>query len=187
MLRLDVVTMAGRATIGELASRDEGIDQTIACMRVLVADAALHENIQDAARRLATPEGIESWLRRAVAFQADPDGIEMLQSPAMLMREWLSMPAPQVVLGDCDDNAMLGASLLAALQFETVFIVVGKTPRNKGGRFQHVFYGYLRDPKGPLLESNVVPFDAQEGMTPGKWPAKFPRVRIYRASWSQVS
>lgn len=182
-LTLTMSVPEGTADVGVLASKDAGIDQTIAVMRAMIDDARRRPGLAALARRLGSPEAIERWLRERVVFQQDPAGQEYLQSPASML---MQANARGAAYGDCDDNAMLGASLLAALGYVPVLVVVSKRPRVKGGRFQHVFYGYLVNADKPLTRANVRPYDPQEGMTPGKWPGKFPRVRIYRALWKGI-
>lgn len=182
-LILSMALPEGRADVGVLESKDTGIDQTIAVMRSLVFDAAKRSDVVALARALDTPEAIERWMRERVVFQADPAGLELLQSPALMLKQ---IALRGRAFGDCDDNSMLGAALLRARAYVPVFVVVSKRPRVAGGRFQHVFYGYAMNPDGKLTRANVRPYDPQEGMTPGKWPGKFPRTRIYRAIWKGV-
>jgi len=172
-----------RHDIGELSDGDRGIQETVAGMQGVVRDALARGEIQAlySRRRSDAREWamyVESWLRKVMQFQDDPDPYELLQTPSLMLKE---IADGGVARGDCDDVAMFGATLLSLAGLRAVFIVVGRMPRMQGGRFEHVYYGYLIDPAGPIVEENVVPFDPQERMEPGVWPARFHRIGIYAA------
>lgn len=76
---------------------------------------------------------VRGWLDGAVQFQADPVGIETVRSvPEMLT--WYG--ARGVVLGDCDDVAVLAAALGKASGLPARFVVLAFESR---GPFRHVF------------------------------------------------
>lgn len=70
-------------------------------------------------------------------------------------------------LVDCDDVATLGAALLLAAGIPPVFIVTGRAKDRDPGtgavKLRHVFYG-------ARIGDQVMPFDPQERVPPGRWP-----------------
>lgn len=173
----------GSITLGQLSRGQKGIDQTIAAMQGILEDAMHSAYVRTAARLMPGPHAIYNVLASHVRFVRDPAGVELLRHPVVMLRE-MRKARDATAAGDCDDRALLGAALLAHRGYAPVWIVAGATPPERGGRYTHVFFGYLRDPKGETARGNVVPMDPQEGMPPGQWP-RVPLIRIYRARFAR--
>lgn len=86
---------------------------------------------------------IRGFLETAVAFTRDPDGTELLHSPARMAKLVRSGSLPLRV--DCDDVAILAAALGKAVGLKARFVIVGfGSPR---APFRHV-WTELRSPTG---------------------------------------
>lgn len=180
---LAIADAAGSKVMGAISDGDRGIQETVAAMQAVVAESITRAEVQAMYSRRRTdaaawPGIVEAWLRANMRFKNDRVPYELLQSPTLMLLQIAQNGAAQ---GDCDDVAMLGASLLAVAGYRPVFIVVGRAPKFSGGRYEHVYYGHFIDPRGPITEENIMPFDPQERMTPGVWPDQFARVAIYPA------
>lgn len=86
---------------------------------------------------LEVARAIREHLARRVRFTFDPPGLELVQAASHMLRT----TRPQ---GDCDDIAVMGATLGLAAGLPARFVVVGFTP---DGPFQHV-YTELETPAG---------------------------------------
>ncbi len=69
---------------------------------------------------------IHAFVRDQIRYVRDTDGIELLHDPVTLL---------QIGAGDCDDKAILLASLLGSIGHATRFIAVAFEP----SRFSHVW------------------------------------------------
>lgn len=98
---------------------------------------------------------------RRFRFVPDPRGVELLKSPHVMLNEWrLSGEAT----GDCDDAAILSASVALAMGLRVRWILLAFTP---SGPYKHV-YAEAWD------RGRWVDFDVTR-------PAQFPPgLRIYR-------
>lgn len=171
--------------VAQLPEGDKAISATIAAMRRVVMDATHSGLVRGVARNIEAAPGddtrfpwkVEAFLRAAVKYQDDPPGQEMLRMPEALID---AIDTNGQAAGDCDDVAMLGASLLAVAGYRPVFIVVGRTPRTRGGRLEHVYFGYMKNVAAGPGPQNVVPFDPQERKPPGIWQDAYARLRIHR-------
>ena len=169
----------------ELSPGDRGTDETLAVMAELVRDAAgsplvLHiaEKIIDAAevergnggglrpRLDSIVDGVYRYLQRNFKFRRDPKGIEQLGFPDEMLR-LIETAGP--IERDCDNVAVLGASLLAAMDLVPAFVVAATTD---AGPWEHVFYGWW------IGGDQLIPFDPQEGTPPGEWPPQVKRTKI---------
>jgi len=74
-------------------------------------------------------EKVYWWVRRNVKWERDPEGREMIRSPIVTLNRRI---------GDCDDHAILIASLLRSIGMP-VRIVLVATRRWKPKNFNHVF------------------------------------------------
>lgn len=126
-----------------IASGDLGVTQTVAMMRRLVERAIVNPGFRRFAVRLAQEHGrdninqalgIRSWLTDHVTFMKDPDRVELLQDPVLLLTQIVH---EDVVGMDCDDVAMLGAALGRAVGLRARFVVVGF--REPNAPYQHVW------------------------------------------------
>jgi len=159
-----------------IAQGDDGIHQTIGAMAAMVLWASQTPQVRRVAAKLDRTSDFDSslwmFLRHGMRFRADPPGSEMLQSPIMLLGQ--IKPGAKAV-GDCDDRAMLGASILKAAGRYPVLVTCGLFAK---GRFQHVYYGRMINPNGTLTRDNVIPSDPQEGVPLGRW-TRGQRERIF--------
>lgn len=162
----------------ELGQGDTATKQTIAAMRAIVHDAAGSPLVHQAASTIAAKApnrdkwaqllGLDAFLRECVHFKPDTLGREVLRHPAQLLRE---IAANGVASCDCDDVAMLGASIVRVLGMRPAFITVGGSP---DAGYSHVHYAAL----WPMPTTRLIPFDPQERIQPGTWT---PAAR--RAGW----
>ena len=79
-------------------------------------------------------DAIYKWMVRNINYVRDPWNIERIQSPDITIRQ---------KAGDCDDHAILGASLLQSLGIHTGFRIVSRS----GDSFDHIYTVY-RSPEG---------------------------------------
>jgi transglutaminase-like putative cysteine protease len=98
---------------------------------------------------------------RRFRFVPDPKGVELLKSPGVMLNEWRLQGFAK---GDCDDAAILSASIALAMGLRVRWVVLGFTP---GGPYRHV-YAEACDGRG------WVDFDVTRPM---QFP---PGLRIYR-------
>lgn len=190
------VSKGGRVVeVGALPSGDAGISATVAGMQAAVDYAVYGPDasaVFDAARTALcmVPGGdagraVYAFCSDGFRYRADPPGVELVRLPAGLLSERL---ASGVALCDCDDRAVLGCSLVWALRLlgaapgvSPVLITVGRRARGFGGRFEHVFWGLMRD-GAPLFPANVIPCDPQERVPFGEWGRAVSRVKLWRLS-----
>lgn len=138
-------------TVGVVGTGDKGIDQTAAAMRGLVKAYAGMDAVRKLAAALRTPENVYHWAAAHVRFEDDPKGVELIRVPTMLIRQ---VNRDKVAYGDCDDNTVLCCSVLAAMGLTPVIAVLGKVPRNRGGKFVHVLPGFI-DPNGTATFGDI--------------------------------
>lgn len=88
-----------------------------------------------------------------VRYVRDANGIEQLYDPLLLMDQWTKGKMPQ---GDCDDMALLLATLLLTLGHDPYLRCVRY--RERSGPYQHIYVVvYEKDPQGQVVR---VPLDA---------------------------
>lgn len=162
-------------TIGRTAKGERGTAQTVAALWAVVQDAAQDRSVRTLAQKIGNPVALYHWVRAHQIFAPDPRGKEVIRTPAMLIRQVSRGGVGGKFRGDCDDVAALGCAILAALGFRPVVSTVGATPRELGGRFQHIFFGFA----APVV-GGVVLMDPQEGFPPGGLPT-FPMARLWWA------
>lgn len=152
----------------ELAPGELGIATTIEAMRAVAIEAASYSPIvqriastivADAPRRntKAQLEGLWTFLRAGIHFRHDTWRREHLRTPDQLL---LEIAQAGRTSADCDDVATLGASLLLAMGYQALFIIVS---RRADRTPQHVFFG-------AIIKGQHVPLDPQEGYPVGVWP-----------------
>lgn len=135
----EALMLHGPISSAPLAGGDTGIAQTIAQMRSLV-DAALRDSsiirlATDIVRNVqafddpAEAQAIYQWVLQNIRFTKDPVGKEKLYPPAELL---------QIRAGDCDDIAMIMATLLMAVGYPARFITVAANPTDPR-QFSHVY------------------------------------------------
>jgi transglutaminase-like putative cysteine protease len=139
MLLAPVVTLAG--VLSYLDDGYRGMLQTIRVMRDLVRRYRVHPDIRRAATSVLflTPEregstrarALYEWVRDHVRYVPDVLDVETLTTPDKVL---------QTLIGDCDDQATLLATLYESVGFPTRFVVAGYT---EPGIYEHVFLQVL--------------------------------------------
>ena len=90
--------------------------------------------IRQVAEHLGSPEAIDAWIRKCWEFEADPIEYEFIRTPALQIQQWTGNGG--ILRGDCDDAAVLAASLLAGLSWPAVLIAIRVLPDPE---YSHVF------------------------------------------------
>lgn len=131
---------------------DAGIVATLAIMRQLVHDDAVHPAIREWTAALVIDTGrnttvqaraIYDWLDTLTQFLPDPSTSEALIRPVDLLERIQTRGIGQI---DCDDLAMLAAAMACSIGLRARFVVVAFHP---GGPFAHV-YTEVAAPDGAL-------------------------------------
>jgi len=159
------------ATLGLLPSGAKGTRATLRLMQRLVRTAMrdtrqfpiLRRVTIQATRRLPQKDkrgelaALFDFVQNRIRYINDPRGIETLQTPLETL---------QLGAGDCDDKAMLLATLAELAGYATRFVAIGNDPE----RFSHV---YIEVKWG----DGWLPMDATEPHGPG-WapPGAFARM-----------
>lgn len=130
---------------------DAGSLTTLAKMRRIVNDSikmpivveAAHSVISGVAPRdyKGIAVAVRDWLTVNFRFVADPLGVELLRTPEYMIRQW---DTNGIVTGDCDDAAILGASLAKAVGVQPLFVAIGF---RRNGPFAHVYTTLTKDGK----------------------------------------
>lgn len=104
-------------------------------MESLAKKGARDEGIRARALDLAPggPADIRAWIVSRFHFVRDPSGVELLKSPAYMLGEWERTGR---ITGDCDDAAILGASIALASGYRVRWVLLGFHPRHP---FKHVY------------------------------------------------
>ena len=135
-----------------IAGGDQGALDTLGIMAELVNQSTHNPLVVECARFLAVnaapardelrqANAIRAWLARVWRFVDDPADTELLRDPEAMLREYF---ARDVVTGDCDEAAILGASLGKCVGLGACFTVYAFDPRDGGnGGFSHVFASLL--------------------------------------------
>ncbi len=134
--------LSAREIFGEvLLPGDAGTGQTLDRMRALVdTGAQLPETRLAVAAALtsALPRNPQSelsalleWVQEHWHYVRDPTSVELVQTPALMLRE---IRLRGEVQGDCDDAAVLFAALAESAGYPTRFVVQGPA----GDLFRHV-------------------------------------------------
>lgn len=106
------------------------------------------------------------WVRDRIAYRNDPNGVELLRAPDVLI---------QTGYGDCDDKATLLSTLLEALGYNTRFVVIGFEPDN----FSHVYNEVQLGPRGAFIA-----LDSTENVPMGWSPFDGPQPILARMNWN---
>ena len=119
-------------TTTPLAGGDEGTRQTVQRMIDMTRDARANPIVRNQAVSLARGvlprdtvgqiRAIRDFLREHVHFLADQIDVEWLHRPADLL---VDIERRYYVMADCDDVAMLGASLGGAIGLPARFVIIG--------------------------------------------------------------
>lgn len=133
-------------TTHELSSIPSGVAGTRATLRImrdLTREWRVHPKLRQLAKKIVQacpPKSakcevarIHAFVSNKIRYVGDVAGVETIQTPDLTLRDRC---------GDCDDQALLVASLLQSIGRPARFIAVGASP----GQFQHV---YAETPIGP--------------------------------------
>lgn len=154
--------------VGKIPPGDAGTEATIAAMVALIRESSQGPRVQDLAtylknvmRRTHLPTALFTWLKGAIKFHSDPKGLEFLRHPERMLQAWEISRRTRNgkrPVGDCDDMADLGASVLLAAGESPVLVVVAPDD----GDFKHVYFGIRQGADG------YFPLDPQEMDAPGQ-------------------
>ena len=146
-----------------LSKGDSGIRETLEAMAAAVVDelqngtaarrvtrAVVGEETSD----LGKMQRIWRFARDRVRFKPDPRRIELVRTPDRMFQ---IIDQAGRFDGDCDDRAVLIASMLGAAGIRPGFFVIGPDP---SGPFGHVF-------AGGVVRGKLIPMDPQEGFPVG--------------------
>lgn len=137
-----------------IGSGDTGTFDTLGTMASLVRDATGDATVVQLARSLVTSFGstpfvaaspaaqarkIRNWLLGAWRFVEDPTNRELLRTPDAMLADY---NASGYIMGDCDEAAILGAALGAAVGIPAKLNVL-ELDDGMGPGFSHVFASLL--------------------------------------------
>lgn len=130
---------------------------TVDFMKKVAREQAGHPLVRQLAIKIINESGTKShnhtdealaigrWVQQNVAYMKDPDGIELLQDPVYIIKKAQTAEAR----GDCDDMALLIATLLISTGIKPCFKVVRW--KNTTGNFNHIYVAVheanYREPK----------------------------------------
>jgi transglutaminase-like putative cysteine protease len=149
--------------LGELPSGVPGVKATLRLMVDLVreykTDPALVRFAGDLLQRCQIPEKnpraevkcLQNWVRDNIRYVRDVRDVETLRTPPEVLRGRT---------GDCDDKALLLATLLEAVGYRTKFGAIGV----RGGGYSHVLTFVVLG-RGPVPLETILP-----GVEPGWFP-----------------
>lgn len=164
------------AGVHRLGMREAVTADVLAKMVALVHDAV---EKGEAVRRVASwilgqtagdpsrvRRAVYDYVRRAVDFRPDPPGLEILRGPDVLIEEFETFGRAE---GDCDESAVLVASLLKALGQDAALILVTTAPTKP---LHHVY-------AAAWVGERWFTVDPQEGIF-GRAPNKIHRSTVTR-------
>lgn len=167
---------------------DTQVAQVIGLMRGYAATDARSPEIRSDAHQLLAQygdpvDGVFQFVRSRMGFIEDERTAAPLQtSQALPIVETLVRPRDMSILtsqvGDCDDYAMYGASLLEALDVPSAFVTVAADPSTPEV-YSHVYLAAY--PTAGRYQGSRVPLDLSHGAIPG-WEFH-PEVRLKRKEW----
>lgn len=194
-MRLDVEHKGERAAVGHIGRGDPSVVQTVASMQAILdytlfGDAASANEVRATARALSAENRtmqdyaavLWEWAKLNVVFQADPPDVEILTTPADMLRAIHSAGA---VRGDCKKLSLLLAAMIAAGGWTPALVTCGRVDARLGGEYQHIFAAIRIDPGAPLSRENLYPIDPQadrrtgERTPAGEWPPRIRRLKLW--------
>lgn len=164
-----------------IPSGDAGTAVTLKLMAQLVRQSKVNPLIRQTAARavMSCPEKddlceaatLQNFVRSSIRYTGDVWETETLQPPDYTLKEGY---------GDCDDQAVLLASLLLAIGIPAAFCAVGI----KGGPFSHVMtIAIIRDhtqvAQVPLETTLTTDPETGEPIGPGWFPSNVTSVRFF--------
>ena len=160
--------------------KDAQVDVTVHQMVALAVSEAWNPNVRWLAfhARLPgvgvgeVPAMFARFVRRKVAFELDPDDIELIRLPSAIARD---IRAGIPVCGDCDDMALLLSAMLGSQGFVTEFVVMATSPHRS--EFRHIF---TRVYIGNNVWKSLDPTVDRQYTTAGL------RTKRYQVPWSQL-
>lgn len=158
-----------------LPGGDAGVYATMLAMRTVVRAAFRHPLVQhvamsataDAPDVLAQWRGLRAWLVTNTRFRLDaadpvaranPDLLEVVHTP---LDQLAAIARDAIVEGDCDDVAVLAATLAMAVGLRARFVVLGWLSPGPSASYRHIFtevaapggwldFDVTRNPSSPL-------------------------------------
>ena len=113
-----------------------GVRKTLDLMADLVEKFKTNQQVRELAVRIVSRvpaknwakevQALQEWVKHNIRYTMDVKGVETLQTPVKTL---------ELKAGDCDDHAILLASLLSTINHDARFVAVGKYP----DQFSHVF------------------------------------------------
>lgn len=156
-------------TLAALPDGVDGIRATLALMVTIARQSKSDFAVRNQALRLvqtlpqkdyyAEVEAIHKYVRDDIRYVKDIDGIETLALPSKTML---------MMQGDCDDKALLAASLLIALGHQSRFVAVGSAPNT----YSHVLVE-------TLIGKRWVAVETTEPVSVGWYPSSLPYRLVY--------
>lgn len=144
---------------------DRGAYETLRIMKRLVHESMKDLPVLDKAKEIIRSVGgkdrhaqaneIGAWTRSSLRFVRDPYGIETIHTPLFMLER---IQTRGMFEADCDDYAVLSASMAKAIGLRTKFVILGFL--DKGAPWSHV-YTIAETPRGWF------PFDHSFGLPPG--------------------
>ena len=121
-------------------------------MRRMARDRAKSQAISNVAlaiecnarRTRGVINGLTGWLAQSVRFQLDPEGVEYVRDPLVMLAE---IRATGQTHGDCDDVACLAATVALALALHTRYVVLKF--QGPASPYRHV-YTEVAEPQAPV-------------------------------------
>lgn len=152
--------------------------KTLRYIHALVRDAREDPTVRGAALRIlrdagvpekdkrATLVAIHAWVQRHVRYVNDPDGVEWVVQPRVLIQQIL---AEGVAQGDCDDMVTIESSLLQSVGIVTRSVILkadARAPHEWSHIYLEAFDGRGWVPLDPIMK------DKPPGWQPPKFFAK---------------
>lgn len=154
-----------RGTVLTLSDGPAGIFETLRLMRSIIDRAKLQPKMRARVAQLLTLVPQKDWLeeigtlfdfaQNRIRYMSDIAGIETIAEPEQTI---------QIGAGDCDDKAVLLATMLEVAGYPTRLIATGYS---YPGVFEHVYIAAM------LPDGSFLPLDASEPHAPG-WQASNP-------------
>lgn len=117
--------------------------------------------------------GLFNTMRSVQKFTRDPKTADMPRHVDQLAWEVLTTKKTAC---DCDCIAMLAAAIARAWGYETAFVLVGESPRD---RLRHVFYAVKLRGEWYPFDPQVDPSDTHKPSEPFVWPTRAVRREIF--------